>query len=197
MTSISNDASLIEDIKLGGVKRQKAIAMIYQDTKLKNQVIAFATNNSGDSNDGIDLFHEGIIALDDNIRKNKYRGESSIQGYLYSICRFIWLNKLKRGKRMVYTENEAELDQVQYDTPETLSLEDEQKTVLDSLLDRIGDKCKQILEMWKLSYSMEEIAEKVGLGNAGIARRQRYNCYQKLLKIIDKHPELRNTLKSS
>ena len=197
MTSITNDASLIEDIKLGGVKRQKAIAMIYADTKLKNQVVAFAANNSGDDNDGIDLFHEGIIALDDNIRKDKYRGESSLSGYLYSICRFIWLNKLKRNKRMVYTENESELDQVQYDTPETLSLADEQKQILNTLLDKIGSKCKQILELWKLSFSMEEIAEKVGLDNAGIARRQRYNCYQKLLRVVDDHAELRNTLKTN
>ena len=32
------------------------------------------------------------------------------------------------------------------------------------MLSQIGEKCKQILELWRLSYSMEEIAEKVGLG---------------------------------
>ena len=98
---------------------------------------------------------------------------------------------------MVYTENENELDQVQHSTPESLSLASEQKEIINQLLNRIGDKCKKILELWKLSYSMEEIAERVGLGNAGIARRQRYNCYQKLLKIIDEESGLRNVLKPS
>ncbi len=197
MNDMLNTSSIYEGIKHGGVKRQKAIAEIYRDAKLKNQIVAYVKKNSGSREDGIDIFHEGIIALDDNIRKNKFRGEGDLNAYLYSICRFLWLNKLKRNKRMVYTENESELDQIQNDTPETLSLADEQKNIINQLLNRIGDKCKQILELWKLSYSMEEIAEKVGLGNAGIARRQRYNCYQKLLKIIDEESGLRNALKTN
>ena len=195
MSDMLNPSSIYEGIKHGGIQRQKAIAAIYGDAKLKNQIVAYVSRNSGSREDGIDIFHEGIIALDDNIRKNKFRGDGDLNAYLYSICRFLWLNKLKRNKKMVYTENEAELDQVQYDTPETLSLADEQKNIINELLDRLGDKCKQILELWKLSYSMEEIAEKVGLGNAGIARRQRYNCYQKLLKIVDEEAGLRNILK--
>ncbi|MCB0669388.1 MAG: sigma-70 family RNA polymerase sigma factor [Saprospiraceae bacterium] len=197
MKSITNESSLLEDIKNGGMKRQQAIATIYRDNQLKNQVVGFVRNNSGSSEEGVDIYHEGIIALDDNIRKDKYRGDGNLKAYLYSICRFLWLNRLKKNKRVVYTEDENTLDQVNVDTPETLSLEDEQKKILNELLSRLGDKCQQILEMWKLSYSMEEIAEKVGLDNAGIARRQRYNCYQKLLGIIDAEPAIKNILKSS
>ena len=196
MKSITTDSSLLEDIKSGGMKRQQAIATIYQDKQLKNQVVGFVKNNSGSSDEGIDIFHEGIIALDDNVRKDKYRGDGNIKAYLYSICRFLWLNKLKKNKRMYFTEDNATLDQVSIDTPESISLEDEQKQILSQLLQMLGDKCQQILELWKLSYSMEEIAEKVGLDNAGIARRQRYNCYQKLLSIIDQEPALKNILKT-
>ena len=197
MNDMLNDASIYEGIKHGGLKRQRAIAAIYSDKKLKNQVVAYVVRNSGNRDDGVDVFHEGIIALDDNIRKNKFRGEGDLKAYLYSTCRFLWLNKLKRNKRMVYTENEQELDQVQYDTPESLSLASEQKDIISKLLDRIGEKCKKILELWKLSYSMEEIATQVGLDNAGIARRQRYNCYQKLLIVIDEESGLRNVLKTN
>ncbi len=195
MKSISEDTSLLEDIKQGGMKRQRAIAKIYNKKELRNQVVAFVHKNSGSRDEGVEIFHEGIIALDENIRKGKFRGESSISGYLYSICRFIWFNKLKRNKRMAYTDQEQELDQVQHETPESLSLASEQKAILDTLLGRLGAKCKQILELWKLSFSMEEIAERVGLGNAGIARRQRYNCYQKLLSIVEQEAGLKNVLK--
>jgi RNA polymerase sigma factor (sigma-70 family) len=195
MKSILSNTSLIEDIKSGGMKRQQAISTIYQDSQLKNQVVGFVKNNSGSADEGIDIFHEGIIALDANIRQDKYRGEGNLKGYLFSTCRFLWLNKLKRNKKMVYTDESAKLDQVTEDTPETLSLAEEQKDIISKLLSKIGEKCQQILELWKLSYSMEEIAEKVGLDNAGIARRQRYNCYQKLLAIVDQEPELKNILK--
>ena len=77
-----------------------------------------------------------------------------------------------------------------------MSLANEQKNVIQQLLGRLGDKCQKILELWKLSYSMEEIATQVGLKDAGVARRQRYNCYQKLLKIVEQEPSLLNFLKS-
>ena len=195
MTDLLNDAVLIENIKTGGIKRQQAITTIYKDKKTKSQVINFVINNSGNKEDGIDVFHEGIIAIDDNVRKGKYLEKGSLAGYLFSICRFIWLNKLRKDKRIVFTEEENQLDQVSYDTPETLSLAQEQKEIIHKLLSRLGERCQQILELWKLSYSMEEIALKVGLTNAGNARKQRYTCYQKLLKIVDSEPGLKNALK--
>ncbi len=195
MKPLFSDAIIIEYIKTGGAKRQKAISLIYKDDKLKNQVIQFVTANSGSRDEGIDIFHEGIIAFDENVRNNKYKGTGKLKGYLYSTCRFLWLNRLKRDKRMVYTSENTELDQVSFETPEHLSMQEEQKEIIRQLLGLLGDKCRKILELWKLSYSMEEIAQEVGLDNAGIARRQRYNCYQKLLQEIDKKPNLRNVLK--
>ena len=151
-------------------------------------------NNNGNRDDGIDIFHEGIIALDENVRKDKFKGDGKLKGYLYSICRFLWLNRLKKDQRIKYTSEQHELDQVTLTTPEHLSLAAEQKQILDQLLGRLGNKCQRILELWKLSYSMEEIATDVGLDNAGIARRKRYNCYQKRLQIIEQEPNLRNIL---
>ena len=163
MTGVFLDGNLLENIKRGGALRQKAIAFIYRDKELKNQVINFVRKNGGSREDGIDIFHEGIIAFDDNIRKDKYKGEGKLKGYLFSICRFLWLNKLKRNKRMVYTDENNQLDQVSYDTPESLSMDEEQKNIIGKLLGQLDKKCEQILELWKLSYSMEEIAEKVGI----------------------------------
>jgi len=195
MTSQLSDAELVANIKAGGSKRQAAIAHLYKDKKLKNQILAFVTKNSGNRDDGIDVFHEGIISLDDNIRKNKYEGKGQLRGYLYSICRFIWLNKLKRSDRMVYTDETSKLDAVSYETPEALALSEEQKDILARLLEQLGEKCQQILEMWKLTYSMEEIAKAVGLKHAGMARKQRYVCYQKLMKVIEAKPHLKTILK--
>ena len=189
------DAELVANIKAGGAKRQAAIAHLYRDQKLKNQIVAFVTKNNGNREDGIDIFHEGIISLDDNIRKDKYAGTGKVRAYLYSICRFLWLNKLKRNKRMVYTAEDQQLDQVSYETPESLSLSEEQKNILARLLAQLGPKCEQVLEMWKLTYSMEEIAQTLGLSSARAAIKQRYNCYKKLLKIVDDQPNLRTILK--
>ena len=188
MITTFSDKAIIEAIGAGGQERQKAIAFIYRDKALKNQIVAFVKNHNGNHEDGVDVFHEGIIAFDKNI-------EGKLKGYLYSTCRFIWLNKLKRNKKIVYTEEEAKLDQVLHENPESLSLAEEQKDLLRKLLGQLDTKCGKILELWKLSYSMDEIAQQVGLKDGSIARRQKYNCYQKLLQIVDKAPNLKNILK--
>jgi RNA polymerase sigma factor (sigma-70 family) len=194
ITTFSEEA-IIESIEAGGQKRQRAIALIYEDRALKNQIVAFVKSHNGNHEDGVDVFHEGIIAFDKNIRGGNYKGEGKLKGYLYSTCRFIWLNKLKRNKKIVYTAEESQLDQVLYETPESLSLAEEQKKIIASLLGQLDQKCGKILELWKLSYSMDEIAQQVGLKDGSIARRQKYNCYQKLLQIVDKAPNLKNILK--
>lgn len=194
ITTFSEEA-IIESIGAGGHKRQRAIALIYEDKALKNQIVAFVKSHNGNHEDGVDVFHEGIIAFDKNIRGGNYKGEGKLKGYLYSTCRFIWLNKLKRNKKIVYTAEESQLDQVLYETPESLSLAEEQKKIIASLLGQLDQKCGKILELWKLSYSMDEIAQQVGLKDGSIARRQKYNCYQKLLQIVDKAPNLKNILK--
>lgn len=195
MMDILTDADLLESLKAGGAKRQKAITQIYQDKQLKTQVISFVKNNGGNAEDGIDIFHEGIIALDENVRKDRYTGAGKLQGYLFSTCRFLWLNRFKRDKRTVLSGETADFDQASFETPESLSLGKEQQNILDNLLGQLGEKCQKILTLWKLSYSMEEIATQVGLQDAGVARRQRYVCYEKLLQIVDNQPNLRNILK--
>ena len=95
ITTFSEEA-IIESIEAGGQKRQRAIALIYEDRALKNQIVAFVKSHNGNHEDGVDVFHEGIIAFDKNIRGGNYKGEGKLKGYLYSTCRFIWLNKLKR-----------------------------------------------------------------------------------------------------
>ena len=85
-------------------------------------MVAFVKKNSGNHEEGVEIFHEGIIALDANVRNGKFRGESSIQGYLFSICRFIWFNKIRKNKRVELTDDMTRLDQVNLETPESISL---------------------------------------------------------------------------
>ncbi|MCB0375539.1 MAG: sigma-70 family RNA polymerase sigma factor [Sinomicrobium sp.] len=190
-----SETEIVANIRAGGLKRQQALTQIYREKQLKNQVIAFVQQNSGNREDGIDIFHEGIIALDLNIRQNKYQQTGKLNAYLFSTCRFLWLNQLKKKRRMVYTDEHFQLDQEVHHNPESLFMSEEQKEVINTLLSNLTEKCKLILELWKLSYSMEEIAEQASLKNAAVARKQRYNCYQKFLHLIDEHPGLKSALK--
>ncbi|NRB64605.1 MAG: hypothetical protein HRU40_16510 [Saprospiraceae bacterium] len=79
---LKTDNELIEAILAGGAQRQVAIREIYNRDSLRQKVIRFVKANSGNEHDGQDMFHEGIIVLDRNLRNGKFRGESSMDGYL-------------------------------------------------------------------------------------------------------------------
>ncbi len=189
------DKEVIAAIKSGGPKRQEVIRFLYQDASLKSKIIQFVTRNSGNYHDGEDMFHEGIIVLDRNIRQNKFKEETSVQGYLYSICRFLWMNQIRKQGKVTLKEDHSEMDSTDTTTPEQLLFTDEQKEILQSLVGQLGERCQKILELWKLSYSMEEIAQELGFSSAAMARKNKYRCHKSLLEIIKKHPKLVNTLK--
>lgn len=190
------DKELIAAIKSGGTERQRAIRYIYNEKGFSQKIIQFVKKNSGNFHDGQDVFHEGIIVLDRNIRQDKFRGESALSSYLYSICRFHWMNQIRKKAKMDYTEDQQRLDEVETENPESKVMSEERKNLLQKVISQLGERCQKILELWKLSYSMAEIAKKLGLSSAAMARKNKYRCHKSLMKYLEEHPEERDFLKA-
>ncbi len=133
-----SDTEIVAAIKEGGRKRQDAIRFLYKEESLKNKIIQFVKRNNGNLEDGQDMFHEGIIVLDRNIRQDKFKQESSVQGYLFSICRFLWMNQIRKKSKMTYTEDNNALDSTETETPESHLFSNEQKDILRKLISHTG-----------------------------------------------------------
>ncbi len=192
-----NDDQIIKAIKSGGAGRQRAIRFLYKtNASVMQKVIQYVRNNSGNEQDGQDMFHEGIIVLDRNIRQDKFRGESSLSGYLFSICRLLWMNQIRKKSKTELRDDPMTMDQTEKINPESLSMADEKKAILNKVLQQLGERCQKILELWKLSYSMQEIAEKMGFSSAAMATKNKYKCHKSLLKYLKEHPQLMEYLKA-
>ena len=183
------DESLIEAIKNGGSARQRAIQHIYHNGNMRDKVVHFVKQNSGNEQDGQDMFHEGIIVLDRNIRQEKFRGESKLSLYLYSICRFQWMNQLRKKGKVDLKSDHTSMDDVAPENPETEFVTAERKAMLQKVVSQLNERCQRLLEMWKLSYSMEEIAAELGFSSAAMARKNRYRCHQSLIKLLKDNPQ--------
>lgn len=192
-----NDEEIIQAIKSGGSVRQQAIRFLYNtNTDLLRKVIRFVKNNSGNEQDGQDMFHEGIIVLDRNIRQEKFRGESSLAGYLFSICRLLWMNQIRKNIKVDLRDDPGTMDKTEHENPELLSLADEKKKLLAEILNQLGERCKKILELWKLSYSMQEIADKMGFSSSAMATKNKYKCHKALMNYLKEQPQLIEQLKA-
>ncbi len=185
------DEQYLRAISNGGPSREAALRAIYSDTELQRMVLVFVRKRQGNAEDGQDMFHEGIIVLDRNVRAGKFRGESPLKGYLYSICRFLWMNELrKRAHTSPLAESPRPEDPDEI-TPEISLIADERKAVLNRLLEQLNARCQQILELWKLSYSMEEIAKTLDFSSADMARKAKYRCHLNLLELVQQQPQLK------
>jgi RNA polymerase sigma factor (sigma-70 family) len=192
---VFSDQELVAAIKKGGSGRQEAIRFIYDKADLRQKIVHFVRKNQGNEPDGHDMFHEGIIVLDRNIREDKFRAESSIEGYLYSICRFLWQNQRRKKARIDLKEDATQMDQIETSTPELQLLSDEKKNLLNRALEQLGERCKRILELWQLSYSMEEIAAEMEFSSAQMARKNKYRCQQSLMKFFKEQPSWKQWLR--
>lgn len=192
-----NDEEIIQAVKTGGAKRQQAIRFLYNTNQdLMNKVIHFVKKNTGNEQDGQDMFHEGIIVLDRNIRQDKFRGESSLSGYLFSICRLLWMNQIRKKGKTELRDDTMTMDQAEIDNPESLSMKEEKKELLRKVINQLGERCKKILELWQLSYSMQEIADKLGFSSAAMATKNKYKCHKSLMNYLKEHPQLLDLLKT-
>jgi RNA polymerase sigma factor (sigma-70 family) len=190
-----SDAELCEAIASGSEARNKAIETIYNWQDMKEKVTTYVQHHGGSRSDGLDIFHDGIIALDTNIRTGKFRAESGLQGYLYTICRYIWNNEWRR--RIKSSSQEIQDSQFGPDdkTPEIIFRSQEETVLLKKVLLLLDESCKKILTLWKLSYTMAEIAAEMQLSSPEMAKKYRYRCMQKLIGELDNHPLLLNALK--
>ena len=184
------DNQFLEAIIAGGAIRQTALKGIYDDNELKRKVLGFVRNRKGNADDGQDMFHEGIIVLDRNIREGKFRGEAPLKGYLYSICRFLWMNQLRKNAHTTQGAEVALANEPDEHTPEITLITQERKDLLNTLLNQLGERCQRILELWKLSYSMEEIAESLGFSSPDMARKAKYRCHLNLVELVQQNPGL-------
>ncbi len=183
-----DDEELVNRIKAGGPGREKALHQIYINTTVKSKLTSLITNNSGNTQDAEDIYQEAIIVLDRNIREGHYRLDGSLTSYLYSTGKFLWMNHLRK-KRLTLKENFMDSDLISTSVqPDKIYMNDEKKKFLQSLLSRLGMRCQNILELWQLSYSMDEIARKLNIGDASIARKAKYDCQQQLIKLILSDP---------
>lgn len=189
------DAEIVEAIKSGGKNREKAIAQLYNDKGLKYGIAKIIRNNKGSSEDAEEVFQEGIIILHRNVRSGKYQPEGSLKSYLISICRLHWMNLLRKKSKISLTDDQRTFDEPDLETPEILVESEERKNTLHIILEKQGERCREILKMWQLSHSMEEIAEAMGLSSALMARKAKYRCMKALTEFLKERPDLAAALR--
>lgn len=138
-------------------------------------------NNNGDRQDGEDIFQDGMIVLFNQARKEDFELRCTIKTYLYSICRNLWLKKLRKSKRVVeLTETVKQYVTVDESQLKTLEITEE-KEIVSKYIDQLSEGCKKILKYFYFDKKkMWEISELLGLASEQGAKNKKSVCMKKL-----------------
>ena len=189
------DSSLIQALK-AEANPDEAIRHLYRTHY--RLTAAYIRQNSGTDQDAEDIFQEVILVFIEVLKKDKFRGESSISTFLYALTRNIWLNELKKRGRSKHRDEvfEKGKDQTDMDVSH-LIVNREIKSQLMQLMETLGETCKKILlAFYYDNLAMKEILKTLNYENEQVVRNKKYKCLKQLEQMLAGQPALAKSLKS-
>ena len=181
------DEALIEDIRSGGSAREDALKRIYLLPGLRESVFRYILEHGGSRQDAQDIFQESIVLLDRNLREGRFEGKSALSTYFVAIAKWRWVTVQRQQGR--YTELAPAHYDAEVDSPEADTIRSEYRELFLEALAQIGDRCRELLQLYQLEYSMEEIAQKMQYGSADVAKKEAYRCRMRFRELLENHPQ--------
>lgn len=189
------DAELLQQLR-EGKKTNEMVRYLYREHY--GLLSHYVLQNQGRTEDAEDMFQEVIVSFIDQVQKNRFRGESSVKTYLYSLNRYTWLNELKRRGRAEAREERYEKRQEQLAPDAFAQLADrESRLTLQQLLEELGESCRTILLLFYYeNRPMKEILQATNYENEQVVRNKKYKCLRQLEQLLEARPALRENLKN-
>lgn len=190
------DTDLIIGIKTGH-SIERAMRFIYQShyRMMENYVI----NHGGDEDDAADLVQEVLVVFIEMVQKERFRGESSVKSFLYTITKNLWISELRKRETEVKHKEDFEMgqDTFEEDISQFMTYKEAQKSIL-VLFDSLGVGCKQVLTLFYYeNLSAKEIVERTGYENEQNVRNRKYKCLKELTDLVQSSPDAFNNIKTA
>ena len=174
----------------------EAVRQLYRSQYMA--VKAYINQNSGSDEDAQDIFQETIISFIDVVKKDAFRGDSTISTFIYAIARNTWLNELKkRGRAKLRDEKfESAKDNLETDVSHFIANR-ELKAQLMQVVESLGQTCKKILLAFYFdNMAMKDILKNLQYENEQVVRNKKYKCLKQLERLIAAKPSLADNLQS-
>ncbi|MCD6543482.1 MAG: sigma-70 family RNA polymerase sigma factor [Flavobacteriaceae bacterium] len=175
------------NITIDLLKRKDKVTLqkIYNDNKIA--FVNFAKNYHIEEFDSLDIYHDSIVALQDNAFKGKLDNlKSSISTYLFAIGKYKIFHLFRERKKLRIT-NDIEIVEKNFDYDVDLYGKNltNQQTLLKSGFHKIGKRCKEILELFYYSgYNLDEITDILNYSDKNVLKSQKSRCIKQLKKIV-------------
>ena len=160
--------------------------------KVKNYIL----RNSGTVDDARDVFQDSVLIFYKYVKLGKYNSGNDIDGFIFSVSRNLWINIVKRRKRIVQLTDDQVSDTAGGNLSDEVISKEREHFIME-LFDALGESCKQIL-IYSIydKLSMKEIKEKMGFTSENVAKTKNYKCKQRLAEMVKENSSLKDYLKA-
>ncbi len=183
--SLPTDNELANGILIGGSGRrlfenklyEKYFYLIKEATYKHNITIEDASSSYSDT----------IIAVIDSIVATKFQDKAQLKTYIYQIFNNKCVDQIRKN-----TTNKESVNQGNSIDDLALQMPDESKLIIQQLseqfefdklkkeMEKLGEKCKQMLMAWAEGFSDKEISVMLEYNTPQVAKTSRLRCLEKL-----------------
>lgn len=182
---------------LKGILRHDNLILQYIYKQYYYSINYFIRKNQGSEDDANDIFQEAIIIIYRKIKENDLIFEkSSFKGYLFSVCRFLWLKQLEKRR----IEKEKINDSLPYqddlydDSFNELVLKNEKYGLYQRHFGSLSTDCQKLLQLFFEKVSLKDIAMIMGYKSEKYAKKRKFKCKELLISRIKQDAEFKKIL---
>jgi len=184
---------------LKGILRHDNLILQYIYKQYYYKINYFVKKNQGNEEDASDIFQEAIIVIYRKLKENDLIFEkSSFAGYLFSVCRFLWLKQLE--KRRIERERLNDSLPFQEDLYDDNLIEVIEKNERYGLYQKhfgtLSTDCQKLLQLFFEKVPLKEIAKVMGYKGEKYAKTRKYKCKELLIKRIKQDTEFKKILEN-
>jgi len=189
--------TLINKIRSSVAGRNQIIKDLYYDTGLKNSIRNFVIKKGGDQSDFEDVFNFTLVQFVKTVlTKKDFSISTPLNNYLFGIARNLLFQKLgDKLKNRTQDFEEGMLTETDSNHPEQIFLLGEKSDIVNRVLGNIGKRCKEVLMLWSMGYSMKEIAKEMNYKSEIMARKKKCLCLKELLLYLEANPQITEQLR--
>ncbi|GJM31890.1 MAG: hypothetical protein DHS20C18_08910 [Saprospiraceae bacterium] len=126
-----------------------------------------------------EIYHESMVIFHRNVVGKKLQPplQSKLKTYLFGIGKLVYR---KQGGQTRNWDDDIPDVPVEPEIEERAHRE-QQAVLVQKLLNKIGNPCRQLLELVYLKgYVMEAVAREMNIPSEGAARKRKFDCLQKM-----------------